>query len=202
MKTSLFDLSRERRAIVVLVAIASASTLQGCSPQQDVYPRSMWDGQRYDVAVPVAKLRALGWECQSERFESDPYDGACGVRVDFSNGPEFSVFGVPRTASTVFLKDGALKGINIGVHATSVPVLAVHLNHEFGKPLWYEAPQGCTLVWRRADTHYTLNVSNEISDGYASLYVEIGGKQPSGTQPSALARLAAWIQSTTCSRVT
>src|SRR4030095_3285216 len=95
---------RASGAIRMVVVIASAGALQGCGQQQDFYPRPMWDGQRYDVAVPVAELRALGWRRRLERFESEPYDGACGARVDFSKGPSFSVFGVPRTASTVFLK--------------------------------------------------------------------------------------------------
>jgi hypothetical protein len=175
--------------IKLFAIILVAFFLSGCSREPDFDQRPMWQGQPYDVAVSHAELRALGWNCRSERFEIDVYDGACGARVDYSEGPSFTVFGVPRTASSIFLRDGRLKGMNIGIHASSAPTLGRHLTHEFGRASRYESPHGCKLVWSRGGTHYSLEVSNDLTDGYTSLMIEIGGLSPSGTKESPLTRL-------------
>lgn len=186
------------KCIRLFAVIVVAYSCQGCSREPDFYSRPMWDGQAYDVAVPYAELRALGWNCHAEKFDVDSYDGACGARVDYSEGPSFTVYGIPRTASTIFMQDGRLKGMNIGIHASSAPTLGQHLKHDFGRASRYESPHGCRLVWSRGGTSYSLEISNDLTDGYTSLMIEVGGPAPTGTIESPLTRLFDRIQDTPC----
>jgi len=112
----------------------------------------------------------------------------------------FAIFGIPQAASTIFLADDALKGINISIHASSAIVLSNHLKNEFGKPTWFESKGGCRLVWSNRNTEYMLDIDDRIDDGYVSLYIEVGGFRFNHARVSAITRFIASLRGTKCGR--
>jgi hypothetical protein len=184
---------------MIILVTGVAMSLSACGDRVDYYPRAMWDGQPYDVSVPVAELHEFGWRCASQQFATDPYDGSCTASPG-SDANQFSVFGISQAASTIFLANGALKGINISIHAGSAIVLANHLKREFGKPKWYESRGGCRLVWTNRNSEYMLDMDDRIEDGYVTFYIEVGGFRSSQASVSAITRFIAAMRGTKCGR--
>ena len=183
----------------IIFVTGAAISLTACGDRADYYPRAMWDGQRYDVGVPVAELYELGWRCARQQFGMDLYDASCTASPG-SEAAKFLVFGIPQAASTIFLAEGALKGINVSIHAGSAIVLANHLKQEFGKPTWYESRGGCRLVWTNHNSEYMLDMDDRIEDGYVTLYIEVGGFRSSQASVSAITRFIAALRGTKCGR--
>lgn len=156
----------------------------------------MWEGTAYDQPLTVEELQELGWRCRAEQFEMDSYSGACGPRMD----PPFSVFGIPSTASTLFLEDGALRGMNIGIHATAAVLLAKHLQHDFGSPQRSMTSDGCVLTWSHHKTYYRLYLSDEVTDGYTSLFIQLETPFQPETPESKLSRLWGQLRGTPCGK--
>lgn len=185
------------------LALTAALLLGACASDTAVEREQMWDDFDYGRSVSVEALQSIGWNCVSNAASDYPvehYDGTCGGAVDYSNGPDFTVFGVPRAAAKMFMRGGRSATMNVQIHASSSVAIAKQLNARFGRPEVSAYASGCKAQWRDAQVTYALFM-NEGMEGFVTLFVSYEQAQPLAGSPSSLRRLWDRLRNAPCSSV-
>lgn len=149
-----------RKGLIFLFCVCCPAFSAGYWPH-------MWSGLEYDSIITVENLQEAGWNCYRIDKTEEGFDGMCGPNT----APRFSVFGVPTSASSVFLRGNKSASVNLGFHETSQEFILENLAHELGKPTGVEfLGTDCTIEWNIGRRQYTFGYTG-LRGAYARLFI-------------------------------